>query len=108
MFLNEKSNVLSRYKVPSRNLVRLLPLVSYKGACMTKLNKGKIRWIVKHWELRELSHWQIAKQQNITKQYALRVFKRFKDAKRPTLSLPGRQPKPFTQEEIESVKETYV
>ena len=74
---------------------------------MTKLNKGKIRWIVKHWELGELSHWQIAKQQNITKQYALRVFKRFKDAKRPTLSLPGRQPKPFTQEEIESVKETY-
>jgi len=73
---------------------------------MRKLNKRKIRWIVKHWLLGELSHWQIAKQQGITKQHALRVFKRFNNQK-PVLRKPGRQPKLIQKQEVKLIKEFY-
>lgn len=73
---------------------------------MRKLNKERIRWIIKHWELGELSHWRIARQQGITKQHALRVFKRFKGNK-PALLKPGQPSKPIPCEEVQIVKEFY-
>ncbi|MFH1257071.1 MAG: hypothetical protein V1494_07330, partial [Candidatus Diapherotrites archaeon] len=49
------SDVLSRINVPSRNLASL-----GKKLAMRKLNQRKVRWIVKQWDLGELSHWSIA------------------------------------------------
>ena len=74
---------------------------------MRKLNKKKIRWIIKHWDLGELSHWRIARQQRITKQHALRVYKRFKDSKRPVLLKPGRAAKPISGREVKLVTRLY-
>jgi len=46
---------------------------------MKKLNKQKIKWIVKEVERRELGVWTIARAQNITKQHAYRVVKRYRN-----------------------------
>jgi len=74
---------------------------------MATLNQRKIRWIVKHWERGELSHWQIAKQQGITKRHALRVFNRYKGVKQPLLFKPGRPRQPLPEAEVRLVKRLY-
>ncbi len=73
---------------------------------MRTLNQRKIRWIVREFKDGRLSNWQIAKQQGITVQHALRVFAKFKDVK-PFLKKPGRPPKPLDIEEVKLVKELY-
>jgi len=73
---------------------------------MKKLNKKKIKWIVKEVERRELGVWTIAHAQNITKQHAYRVAKKFKD-KEPELKKCGRKPKQITDEERNIVIKTY-
>jgi len=65
---------------------------------MKKLNKRKIRWIVREVERRELGVWTIAQTQNITKQHAYRVAKKFKN-REPEFKKPGRKPKEITNEE---------
>ena len=65
---------------------------------MKKLNKKKIKWIVKEVERRELGVWTIAQTQNITKQHAYRVAKRFKNNE-PEFKKCGRKPKQITDEE---------
>lgn len=74
---------------------------------MRKLNRKKIRWIVKEVKGRELSVYRIAKQQEISKQHLWRVFHRFKDDIRPRLLPCGRKPVPVSTEEIEIVKKTH-
>ena len=61
---------------------------------MRKLNKKKIKWIVKEVERRELGVWTIAQAQNITKQHAYRVAKKFKN-REPEFKKPGRKSKCF-------------
>ncbi|MBU2100513.1 hypothetical protein KKB11_04735, partial [Candidatus Micrarchaeota archaeon] len=61
---------------------------------MRKLNKKKIKWILKEMQLGKLSVWRIAKQQKITPRHAIRVFTKFRDSKDITLLKPGRTPKP--------------
>ena len=73
---------------------------------MKKLNKKKIKWIVKEVERRELGVWTIAKTQNITKQHAYRVAKKYKN-KEPILLKAGRKPKQTTDEERNIVLQTY-
>ena len=73
---------------------------------MKKLNKKKIKWIVKEVERRELGVWTIAHVQNITKQHAYRVAKKFKN-KEPEFKKPGRKPKKITDEERDIVIKTY-
>lgn len=73
---------------------------------MKKLNKKKIKWIVKEVERRELGVWTIAQTQNITKQHAYRVVKKYKN-KEPMLFKPGRKPKQITDEERNIVIQTY-
>ena len=65
---------------------------------MKKLNKRKIRWIVREVERRELGVWTIAQTQNITKQHTYRVAKKFKN-REPKFKKPGRKPKEITNEE---------
>jgi len=73
---------------------------------MKKLNKKKIKWIVKEIERRELGVWTIAQAQNITKQHAYRVAKKFKN-KEPEFKKPGRKPKLISDEERKIVLQTY-
>ena len=72
---------------------------------MKKLNKKKIKWIVKEVERRELGVWTIAQQQCITKQHAYRIAKKFKN-KEPEFRRCGRKPNPITEEEKKLVTET--
>jgi putative transposase len=73
---------------------------------MKKLNKKKAKWIVKEVERRELGVWTIARVQNITKQHAYRVAKKFKD-KEPEFKKPGRKPKKIGDEERKIVVQIY-
>ena len=73
---------------------------------MKKLNKKKVRWIVKEVERRELGVWTIAHAQNITKQHAYRIAKKFKN-KEPEFTKPGRKPKLITYNERENVLQAY-
>lgn len=72
---------------------------------MRKLNKKKIKWILKEMQLGKLSVWRIAKQQKITPRHARRVFTKFRDSKNITLLKPGRTPKPITEQEVKTVNE---
>jgi putative transposase len=71
---------------------------------MKKLNQKKIQWIVRELKKGELSAYQIARQQEISKGYMWRVFHRFRHQKKPKLLRPGRKPKPIDDEEIEIVR----
>jgi len=73
---------------------------------MKKLNKKKIKWIVKEVERRELGVWTIARTQKISKQHAYRVAKKFKN-REPGFKNCGRKPKQITDEERKIVIETY-
>ena len=73
---------------------------------MKKLNKKKIKWIVKEVERRELGVWTIARVQNITKQHAYRVAKKYKNCE-PELKKCGRKPKEITDEERKTVVQAY-
>ena len=73
---------------------------------MKKLNKRKIRWIVKEIERRDMGVYTIAKQQNITPQHARRVAKKFK-GREPEFKKCGRKPKQITEEEKKLVIDTY-
>ena len=73
---------------------------------MKKLNKQKIKWIVKEVERRELGVWTIARIQSITKQHAYRVAKKFKNCE-PEFKKPGRKPKKISNEEKEIVIQAY-
>ena len=73
---------------------------------MKKLNKKKIKWIVKEVERRELGVWTIARVQKISKQHAYRVAKRFKNHE-PELKRCGRKANPISNEERQNVLQAY-
>lgn len=73
---------------------------------MKKLNKKKIKWIVKEVERRSLGVWTIAHVQNISERHVRRVAKKFKN-KEPEFKKPGRKPKEITDEEKEIVLQAY-
>ena len=89
--------MLSRNNVLSVNKIR--PAV--EQVLMKKLNKRKIKWIVKESERREQGFYSIAKQQKITARHARRVAKRYKNDKNPILKRCGRKPRLITEEEKE-------
>jgi len=74
---------------------------------MAKLNQRKIRWIVRQWNLGNLSHYQIAKQQNMTVQHAQRVATKYNGIQQPKLLNPGRQPEPIPKQQVELVKRLF-
>jgi putative transposase len=75
---------------------------------MRKLNKRKVRWIIKQMLLGELSVWQIAKQQDITSRWARKLFEQFrKTGKFPFPEKPGRQAKPISFRIQKLVLQTY-
>lgn len=74
---------------------------------MKKLNKNKIKWIVREVERREQGVWTIAQTQEITKQHAYRVAKKYKNDKDPKLKKCGRRPKIITEKERKLVIKTH-
>jgi len=94
--------VLSRNKVISTNNISPVKQQDF----MKKLNKKKIKWIVKEVERRGMGVWTIARVQDITIQHAYRVAKKFK-CKEPEFKKPGRKPKQITDEERKIVLQTY-
>jgi putative transposase len=75
---------------------------------MKKLNKSKIRWIIKEMKLREISVYQIAKQQKINKRHVWRLYKRYlKEGEMPFLKPCGRRPKEISEAEVNLVKKTH-
>ena len=73
---------------------------------MKKLNKKKIKWIVKEVEKRKLGVWTIARVQKISKQHAYRVAKKFK-SNEPELKKCGRKPRRITDDERKIVIRAY-
>lgn len=74
---------------------------------MKKLNKKKVKWIVREVDKREKGVWTIAQIQDITKQHAYRVYNKYKDGSEPIFKRCGRKPIPITDEERKLVIETY-
>ncbi len=94
--------VLSRNKVHSSNKINSVE----EQSLMKKLNKKKIKWIVREFERKELSIWTIAQTQKITPQHVCRVYRKFKN-KEPEFKKPGRKPRKITDEERKIVLQTY-
>jgi putative transposase len=99
--------VLSRNKVLSTREIGALR----DKVVMRTLNLRKARWVVREMHKREFSVGYIAKQQNITPQYARRLYQKYKDV--PLYKLNdaiclkkcGRKPRQSTKEEIDAVIE---
>ena len=70
---------------------------------MKKLNKRKIKWIVRESERREQGFYSIGKQQKITARHARRVAKKYKNDKDPKLKRCGRKPRQIAEEERDLV-----
>lgn len=74
---------------------------------MKKLNKQKIKWIVKEMDKREMGAWSIGQQQNISPQHTRYVYKKYKDMKDPVLKKPGRKPKEIRENERRVIIDIY-
>lgn len=74
---------------------------------MKKLNKRKIRWIVREVKKRNMGVYSIAKVQGITPRWAREVFTKYKDVKDPKMLKSGRKPKLITEQERQLVIQTY-
>jgi len=74
---------------------------------MKKLNKQKIKWIVKEYERRDKGLWTIGQIQKITPQHICRVYRKYKGCKDPILKKCGRKAKPISSEERKIVIDTY-
>jgi len=73
---------------------------------MKKLNKKKIRWIIREMEKGEMSVYKIAKIQKITPRHARRIYKTYLDTEEYPYPKPsGRKPKRITEEEKYIVSE---
>jgi len=74
---------------------------------MRKLNKKKIKWIVKEMEKRVVGAWTISKLQKITPRHARRVYRSYRDCKNPVILKPGRKSREITEQERQLVTNTY-
>jgi putative transposase len=74
---------------------------------MLKLNKRKIRWIVREIIKGNLSVYRIARIQRITPQHARRVYKKYNGVKNPVLLPCGCKPKRITDGERKIVIGSY-
>jgi len=75
---------------------------------MVKLNKRKLEWIIWEMKRRQLSVYQIAKQQKINKRHAYRMYTRYlEEGELPIPKPPGRKPKEISQEEMDRVRKAH-
>ena len=100
--------VLSRYNVPSGNKLDICKASLF----MPKLNKRKIRWIVREMQKQNLSVYQIAKTQKITTRHARRVYQKYKfknlyDSRTISIRIPGRKARQVQAWEKELITNIY-
>lgn len=74
---------------------------------MKKLNKRKIKWIVREVERRDKGLWTIGQIQNITPQHVCKVYRRYKECKDPIMKKCGRKLREATKKERKMVIKTY-
>jgi len=74
---------------------------------MKKLNKKKVKWIIREVDKREKGAWTIGQIQNITDRHVRRVYSKYKDGGEPEFKKCGRKPRPITDEEKKLVIDTY-
>jgi len=75
---------------------------------MRKLNKKRVRWIIKQIQLGQLSVWQIARQQDVTPRWIRKLYQRYLETKLfPFPNRPGRKPMPIPIETQKLVERTY-
>jgi putative transposase len=75
---------------------------------MRKLNKKKVRWIIKQMQLSELSVWQIARQQDISPRWARKLFEKWQvTGEHPFPKKPGRPATPIPAKIQRIVERTY-
>lgn len=74
---------------------------------MKKLNQKKIKWIIREVDKRDMGVWTIAQIQDITKQHAYRVYKKYKNKGEPKLLNCGRKPKDIPEEDRKIITETF-
>lgn len=93
----------------SRNKVHSITHISSKKPIelMKKLNKKKIRWIVKEVERRDKGLYTIAQIQKITPQHVCKVYRKYRGVKDPVLKQCGRKPRLITEEERNLVIDTF-
>jgi len=74
---------------------------------MKKLNKKKVKWIIREVNKGEKGAWTIGRVQNITDRHVRRVYSKYKDGAEPIFNKCGRKPRPITNEERKLVRDTY-
>jgi len=74
---------------------------------MKKLNKRKIKWIIRQMGKRELGLYTIAKLQDITPQHARRVYRKYKGIRDPVLLSAGRKQIDIKEDEINLVEKAF-
>ena len=99
----EELGVLSRNKVTSTNKISSVK----QQELMKKLNQKKIKWIIKEVDKRDMGVWTIAQIQDITKQHAYRVYRKYKNKSEPKLLNCGRKPKEISGEDRKIIIETF-
>ena len=96
-------DVLSRNNKLSIKNIKLVE----KQDFMKKLNKSKVKWIVREMNKRDMGAWSIGQQQDISPQHVRYVYKKYRDVKDPVLRKPGRKPREITEDERRLVIDTY-
>lgn len=94
--------IVSRNKFLSTKKIRPVKETDF----MRKLNKKKIKWIIKEVKRRDTGVWTIARVQGITPRWARELPKKYKN-REIVLKKPGRKPRPITIEERKLVTDTY-
>jgi len=74
---------------------------------MKKLNKKKVKWIIREVDKGEKGAWTIGQIQNITDRHVRRVYNKYKDRSEPVFKKCGRKPRPITDKERKLVVNTY-
>jgi putative transposase len=100
LFLKKNEIVLSRNYFLLENKVNDL-------LYMKKLNKKKVKWVVREMDKGERSVYRIAKTMDITPQWAREIHRTYHETgEYPFPSKPGRRPRPVSMEEKRIVLET--
>jgi len=95
--------VLSRNKFLSVNKIRS----GKEPDLMRKLNKQKIKWIIRQMEKSDIGAYTIAKIQGITPRWARELPRKYKGTKNPVLLHCGRKSKEILEEERTLVLKTW-
>jgi putative transposase len=74
---------------------------------MKKLNKKKVKWIIKEVDKGEKGAWTIGQIQNITPRWVREIHRKYKDGSGPEFKKCGRKPRVITDEERKIVIDAY-